>query len=271
MTAPVTASERDLRTLAGIVSDDRADLPEDGLPPSLLADLKNQVGCDELGFEGIDSARRETWFGQAIPLFDIWDEDSDRAHWQHHWDWQPCSYPDLTGDLRSIVKIADFYSARQWHSTGMYSDWARPQGFEHQLQLCLPAGPGKTSGPGRTVRLFLFRGPGPDFSERDRALLTLLRPHLHQAYLDAERRRHPAPQLTPRQWDAAAPARCRAHQHPDRPPPRPVRGNRAHPPGEHLQPAAGLQPHRRRHPRLPRPGCRVTAAYGRRPYAPGTA
>ena len=29
-------------------------------------------------------------------------------------------YPDRTGDLRSVVKIADFYSARQWHSTGMY-------------------------------------------------------------------------------------------------------------------------------------------------------
>jgi DNA-binding NarL/FixJ family response regulator len=51
-----------------------------------------------------------------------------------------------------------------------------------------------------TLRLFLFRGPGADFSEADRALLTLLRPHLHQAYLDAERRRHPLPQLTPRQW-----------------------------------------------------------------------
>jgi len=36
-----------------------------------------------------------------------------------------------------------------------------------------------------------------DFSERDRALLALLRPHLHRAYLDAERRRDPAPQLTP--------------------------------------------------------------------------
>jgi DNA-binding CsgD family transcriptional regulator len=195
MTAPVTASEQDLRTLAGIVSDHRDDLPAQGLPQSLLADLKDQVGCDKLLCEGIDSTRRETWFGQAIPLFDTWDEDSDRAHWQHHSDWQPCSYPDRTGDLRSIVKIADFYSARQWHSTGMYSDWARPHGLEHQLQLCLPAG------PGRTVRLFLFRGYGADFSERDRALLTLLRPHLRQAYLDAERRRHPAPQLTPRHWD----------------------------------------------------------------------
>ena len=46
-----------------------------------------------------------------------------------------------------------------------------------------------------------MRAPGLDFSERDRALLTLLRPHLHEAYLDAERRRHPVPRLTPRQKD----------------------------------------------------------------------
>ena len=60
---------------------------------------------------------------------------------------------------------------------------------------------GAGPGPGRTARLIFVRGPGPDFSERDRALLVLLRPHLHQAYLDAERRRHPIPQLTPRQKD----------------------------------------------------------------------
>jgi len=44
------------------------------------------------------------------------------------------------------------------------------------------------------------RAGGPDFSEHDRALLTLLRPHLHQAYLDAEGRRAGTPQLTRRQW-----------------------------------------------------------------------
>jgi len=29
----------------------------------------------------------------------------------------------------------------------------------------------------------------------------MLRPHLHQAYLNAERRRTATPQLTPRQWE----------------------------------------------------------------------
>jgi DNA-binding NarL/FixJ family response regulator len=67
--------------------------------------------------------------------------------------------------------------------------------------LCLPAEPGWTAGPGRTLRLVFIRGPGPDFSDRERDLLTVLRPHLHQAYLEAERRRHPTPELTARHWD----------------------------------------------------------------------
>ena len=120
--------------------------------------------------------------------------------------------------------------------------------------VCLPRALPPTAGPGRYVRLTLTRGPGPDFSERDRAVLTLLGPHLDRAYLDAQRRRHPVPRLTPRQTRPAAAAGGRAHQHPDRPAAGHLRGDRAHPPGEHLRQAGRLQPHRRRHPRLPRPG-----------------
>jgi hypothetical protein len=182
MTARVVARERDLRALAGIVSERRTDLPPHGLPMSLLSDLKGQIRCDEVLFEGFDSAREQAWFVQSIPECDAAvDSEFDPVHWAHYWDCEPCSYPDRTGDLRTVIKIADFYSARQWHSTGMYTELYRPQGVEHDLMLTLPVPPGTGSGPGRTVRLFLFRGPGPDFSEADRALLTLLRPHLHQA------------------------------------------------------------------------------------------
>jgi DNA-binding CsgD family transcriptional regulator len=202
MMTPVTASDRDLRALARIVSRDRVDRPGgQGLPVSLLADLMSQIRCDIVSFAGYDSDRREYWFGQNLPG-DVWaneDDDLDRASWQHYWETQPCSYPDRTGDLGTVVTIADFYSARQWHSTGMYTDVYRPQGLEHELMLSLPAGPPRA--PGRTIRLFFLRGSGADFRERDRAVLTLLRPHLHQAYLDAERGRHPIPQLTARQQE----------------------------------------------------------------------
>ena len=208
MSTPVRASDQDLRALAAIVSQDRPDLADrEGLPESLLADLMEQIRCDVISFERYDSGRQASWGMQRVPVRRDDEqlkafEGLDPAHfWDCHWDCRSCSYPERTGDLRSVVKIPDFYSAWQWHSTGMYCDFYRPRGFEHELQLCLPDPAGLSAGPGRTVRLYLFRGPGPDFSERDRAVLTLLRPHLYQAYLDAERGRHPVPRLTPRQND----------------------------------------------------------------------
>ena len=199
----MTASEADLCRLAAIVTAERDDLPAQGLPLSLLRDLADQIPCDLVQFQGFDSGRRDNWFIQAVPDDDDSEPDGelDQAHWRHYWDSEPCSHPDRTGDLRSVVKIADFYSDRQWRSTGMYSEVYRPQSIRHELQLCLPEPPGPSRGPGRTIRLYLFRFSGGDFSERDRALLTLMRPHLHHAYLDAERRRTQGARLTPRQTD----------------------------------------------------------------------
>jgi DNA-binding CsgD family transcriptional regulator len=204
MSTPIRASGQDLRALASIVSQDRADLPDgEGLPPSLLADLMSHIRCDEISLERYDSGRQAYECLQLAPDPGGTDTPQDLvlAYSRHYWDSQFCSYPDRTGDLRSVITIADFYSARQWHSTGMYTDMIRPQGLETHLGLYLPGPPDPAAGPGRYTRLYLSRGPGPEFSERDRALLVLLRPHLHQAYLDAERRRHPVPRLTPRQND----------------------------------------------------------------------
>ena len=124
MSISVMPSDRDVRTLAGIVSDRRADLPKDGLPLSLLAELMGQIRCQMAAFHGYDSERQETLFLQHLPGGEdlVVEEDYNALHWQHYWNCQPCSYPDRTGDLRSVVKVTDFYSARQWHSTGMYYD-----------------------------------------------------------------------------------------------------------------------------------------------------
>jgi DNA-binding CsgD family transcriptional regulator len=200
MSTPMMVSDRDLRALAAIVSEDHLDvLANTGLPPSLLADLMGQIRCDAIAFGGFDSGRQETWSVQLMRADgEAETEGTAPVNWQHYWQCQPCSYPDRTGDLRSVVKISDFYTSREWHSSsrcGIYQSL----GFDHDLMLTLPAPPGPLAGPGRSMRLFFFRERGPDFSERDRAALTLLRPHLHHAYLDAERRRHPLPRLTRRQ------------------------------------------------------------------------
>jgi DNA-binding CsgD family transcriptional regulator len=206
MATLVTLSDQDLKSLAELVSQDRGpEVPEVGLPPSLLRGLMAHIPCDRLDVLGLDSIRHQMWFSQMV-TDDVLDEDQgeespDEWWWALHFDSLSCSHPERTGDLRGIVKNADFYSRPQWHSVGMYQEILRPQGLEHEMQLCLPGPPGPDAGPEHTVRVFFLREPGPDFSERDRALLTLLRPHLHQALLDAEHRRKPVPQLTRRQWE----------------------------------------------------------------------
>jgi DNA-binding CsgD family transcriptional regulator len=202
MLGSAVSSEKDFHTLLGIVADDRVDLPAEGLPPSLLSEMTDLIRCDAVSFVGRDSSRQMNWFAQDIPSEDDLDDaDLDAAFWSNYWDCEPCSYADRTGDLRSVTMIPDFYSVRQWHATGMYGDYFRPLGLDHELNLCLPEAPGLAPGPGRTVRLTFFRGPGRDFAERDRALLVLLRPHLYQAYLNAERRRHGELRLTRRHWE----------------------------------------------------------------------
>src|SRR5215469_2932052 len=136
MSTPVRASDRDLRALAAIVSEDRADLPDgEGLPPSLLADLMGQIRCDILSLDGWDPGRQMCWFSQEIPSFSdtAGYEGMDEVCWAHFWDCLTCSYAPRTGDLHSVVMDTDFYSARQWHSTVCYTDCNRPMGLEHGI------------------------------------------------------------------------------------------------------------------------------------------
>jgi DNA-binding CsgD family transcriptional regulator len=198
MVAAVTVSEQDLRTLLEIVSVERRDRAAAALPPSLLGDLMGQVRCDCVTFAGLDSVQMVTWAVQGTPTADFL--GNPETFWGNYWDCASCSYADRSGDLRTVTTISDFYSARQWHSTAHYAENVGPAGLEHKLQVCLPAGPG-LGGHGRSVQLAFWRERGPDFSARDRALLALLRPHLYQAYLDAERRRTGPPRLTRRQWE----------------------------------------------------------------------
>jgi len=70
------------------------------------------------------------------------------------------------------LRISDVVSQRTFRRSSFYALIAKPSGIEHELKLWLPAP------PGHARFLELARGRGPNFAERDRALLSLLRPHL---------------------------------------------------------------------------------------------
>jgi len=46
MSTSLAGGDHDLRSLAAIVDHERDDLPEQGVPLSLLSDLKDQIPCD---------------------------------------------------------------------------------------------------------------------------------------------------------------------------------------------------------------------------------
>src|SRR5580693_978998 len=127
MTAPVTVSERDLRTLLGIVQGKRDDLPEAGLPLSLLAELGEQVRCDDMTVHGANynwDRAADAFMQDTMPTdsgeVDV--EASDCCYWPEFTGYYHCG----GGDLRSVTKVSDFYSARQWHNTRVYTDYMRP-------------------------------------------------------------------------------------------------------------------------------------------------
>ena len=220
---------------------------EDGptLSWPFLHRLKDLIGCDNLGFMGLDTGVQSDYFSQSLDEDEWWydgpspgpDADED-PFWLHYWDCPPCSHPGTSRYHTAVTKVSDYYSAREWRSTGMYVDHVATAGYEHEMMMWLP------DGPGRTVRLICWRAPGRDFGERERFLLALLRPHIAEAYRAAVRRRNGPPPLTPRQVELLGLVRDGEHQSADQPAAGAVRGDRAHSPDQHLRPAGRHQPHR---------------------------
>lgn len=83
-----------------------------------------------------------------------------------------------TRDGRAI-KISDLLPPSQYHRLALYHEFFRRLGVEDQMVICLPSPPPLMVG-------IAFNRTRPDFRERERLLLNLLRPHLVQAYHNAE-------------------------------------------------------------------------------------
>jgi DNA-binding CsgD family transcriptional regulator len=95
------------------------------------------------------------------------------------------------------LRISDVVAMARFRQTAFYAVVMRPLGREYELKLWLPSPPGH-------ARYFeLVRGPGRDFGERDRAFLSLLRPHLARVQSGWERRPHVS-SLTARELDVLA-------------------------------------------------------------------
>lgn len=184
--------EADLRGLLDVVAAFADGEGSAWPPPSGLEGIHALIGCDDVSFNDFDPSARRFYSLTEHPAHG---EDYDHdPFWAGYWDNSFCSYPQRSGDNRSVIKLSDFYSRRGWHETATYRDCLGRFGVEHEMLMSIHAP------AGRSRRLVFFRCSGSDFSERDRLLLSLLRPHLQDAYQQHERVLQGIPDLTHRQW-----------------------------------------------------------------------
>jgi DNA-binding CsgD family transcriptional regulator len=134
-----------------------------------FADLPRLIGADSV----IVMSCRD-WMGEMA--LEVSDPNTFRPElidavgstWRDH--------PYLSGDLaratRGARKITDFVRPREWRRRALFNDFYRPLGMARELALQLAWGP-----VGSSCCVVLYRA-GSDFSERDRAALELLAPHL---------------------------------------------------------------------------------------------
>jgi len=85
-------------------------------------------------------------------------------------------YVTRTGSVEPL-KITDFTSQQKWRRTTLYNEFFHPLRCEHQIGFAFPLPKGQIA--------LGWNCAGRDYSEDDRQLLTLLRPHLMQAYANA--------------------------------------------------------------------------------------
>jgi DNA-binding CsgD family transcriptional regulator len=148
----------------------------------LLVELGRLVDCDNVNYAELDRVGRRTLLYVARPS-----DPDDLGAGDEDWAWDvlnehPVCRRHQHGDFRTL-KVSDFLTQRELHRTRLYEDWFRPQGFEYELDVAIPS-------PYWHTRTFVVdRGAGRDFTERDRLVLDLLKPHLERLWRHARTRR----------------------------------------------------------------------------------
>jgi DNA-binding CsgD family transcriptional regulator len=199
-------SERDLRALVGVIEEGRRDEPTEGLPWAVLDGLAALVRCDAVSFPECDLAHQRgillQWREDGERSLFLGDDPPDPVEiWGYTRDFLPCEYPHRTGDLVTVVRWSDFYTQRELRNVPLIAEFFGRDGMTHGMHASFP------TLPGQMRKISFWRGPGSDFTERDRLVVELLRPHLWEVYLDAQRRRQQVPQLSPREWEVLRLAR----------------------------------------------------------------
>ena len=171
-----------LETLKRAVSlvDSLAELDDpDGFAAIVLPGLAGLVDCDVLTYNEIGPAPGQTSYADhPAGALDPATQAVFAAHVHEH---PLVNHYRATGSGEPVM-ISDFLSLDRFHRLGIYAEFFRGIPVEHQLAIRLP-------GPDEQVIGVALSRSGRDFSDQDRALLSVLRAPLIAALLRARSRR----------------------------------------------------------------------------------
>jgi len=188
-------TEHDLRRLLDVVSPDAVASPGTELPDEVLRGVAELIPCTSINIHILDTNRA------AMVGYQEWnpaglrgdDDESETLFWEAFSGCRSCSDPTLFDGRVPVSGWQDFYSERDFAKLKM-ADYLRLVGFWHELLVYLPARDGVQA------RILLTRDASDrPFDERDRLLLSLLRPHLVDIRHRIEAERRTIPALTVRQ------------------------------------------------------------------------
>jgi DNA-binding CsgD family transcriptional regulator len=92
----------------------------------------------------------------------------------------PFTTHSLRTDGPTALKLSDFFSLRELHGSRLYSEVYRPSSVDRMVAI------GSVGPSGMTTLNYARRCRSRDFTERDRLMLNLLKPHFDQARHNAE-------------------------------------------------------------------------------------
>lgn len=190
----MSLSTTDLRSALDVIDPAQVDEPGEPLPWTMLEGLAVLVGADGACYVEQDPYAERMLVGQDTQPNPA-SEELEEWYWELFWKCAACSNPQRSGDFTSVTLASDFYSKREFARHPM-SEYAATTGFNPTVLLPLPP-------HGLVDRRLLFYRDGRPFGERERLLLTLLRPHIVTLHTRVVARAESAgrDQLTPRQLE----------------------------------------------------------------------
>jgi len=165
-----------LRILDSVAKLNR-EMSKTSLPQRVFAAVSNCVEADITALDGFGEDTSYTGRLWYDPVDSVTNEQLETfaAHTHEH----PFFVGMLVDKKSDVMKITDYLSNSQFHSTGIYNEFYKKVGVERQMAFAMDVNP-------RLLVTCALSRTRKDFNERERAVLAHLSPHLIAAFRNTQ-------------------------------------------------------------------------------------